>query len=199
MAVKGDMRNLRLPMLAGLVVATVLACQAILSAGVDVRAEFEKTFDFKQVRTWAWNPQGRGDVRMARTQDDDPEAMRQRVDPIMVDAVTAEMMKRGLQQATGQPDVVVTYYLLLTTGATAQTVGQFLPATTAWALPPFGGATQSLEVMDRGSLVIDMSAQNQVVWRGVAQAKIKPDAEAKRREALLREAVRDLLRRFPPR
>ena len=80
----------------------------------------------------------------------------------------------------------------------AQTMGQFLPATTAWGLPPFEQATQSLKMMNQGSLVLDLSAKDVVVWRGVAQAKIKIDADDKKREALLREAVRDLLRRYPP-
>jgi hypothetical protein len=66
-------------------------------------------------------------------------------------------------------------------------------------LPPFAQATQSLEMVDQGSLVIDLSAAKTVVWRGVAQARIKLDADAKRRESLLRESVRDLLRRYPPR
>ena len=57
-----------------------------------------------------------------------------------------------------------------------QTMGQFLPATTAWGLPPFPQATQSLKIMNRGSLVLDLSAKGTVVWRGVAQAKIKMDA-----------------------
>ena len=37
-----------------------------------------------------------------------------------------------------------------------------------------------------------------MVWRGVAQAEIKLDADDKKREALMREGVRDLLRRYPP-
>jgi uncharacterized protein DUF4136 len=78
-------------------------------------------------------------------------------------------------------------------------MGQFLPATTGWGLPPFAPATQSLEIMNQGSFVLDISAGGEVIWRGLAQAKIKTDADQKRREALLREAVRDLLRRFPPR
>jgi hypothetical protein len=54
-------------------------------------------------------------------------------------------------------------------------------------------------MMNYGSLVIDLSANKTVVWRGLAQAKIKTDADDQRREALIREAVRDLLRRYPPR
>ena len=46
--------------------------------------------------------------------------------------------------------------------------------------------------------MLDLSANGQVVWRGVAQAKIKMDADEQRRTSLLRESVRDLLQRYPP-
>jgi hypothetical protein len=179
-------------------VAAILLAGATASA-VDVKVEFDKTFDFKAVRTWSWNPEGPGDVKMARTPDDDPEAMRKQAEPLIVNAVAAEMGNRGLALAAAAPDLLVTYYLLLTTSAASQTMGQFLPGTTVWGLPPFAPATQSLQVMNRGSLVLDLSAKQQVVWRGVAQAQITIDSDDKKRAALIREAVRDLLRRFPRR
>ena len=37
------------------------------------------------------------------------------------------MTRLGLTQATDEPDLTVTYYLLLTTNMSAQTMGQFLP------------------------------------------------------------------------
>jgi hypothetical protein len=164
---------------------------------VDVRVEFDKAFDFKSVKTWAWNPQLPGEVKMARTADDDPEVMRKRAEPVIIEAMAAEMGKRGLQQSTTQPQLLATYYLLLTTTASSQTMGDFLPATAAWGLPPFAPATQSLQVMNRGSLVIDFSANGTVVWRGLAQAQLKLDATDRQRESLLRESVRDLIRRYP--
>jgi hypothetical protein len=109
------------------------------------------------------------------------------------------MTRLKLQQTEAEPDLIVGYYLLLSTNMSAQTIGQFLPATTAWGLPPFAAATQSLKIMNQGSLVLDLSAKGTVVWRGLAQARIKLDADALQREALLRESVRDLLRRYPPR
>jgi hypothetical protein len=167
-------------------------------ARVDVDVDFDKTFDFKRVKTWAWSQQP-GEVKMARTKDDDPDAARQRAEPIIIDAVNGEMGRRGLQAASSAPDLTMTYYLLLSTTMSAQTIGQFLPATVWWGLPPVPGATQSIKMMNQGSLVLDLSAADQVVWRGVANAQIKFDADDKRREALLREGVRDLLRRYPPR
>jgi hypothetical protein len=167
-------------------------------AAMSVRVEFDKTFDFKQVRSWAWNAPSAGDVMMARTPDDDPAAMKRGAEPWIRDEAATVLAGRKLQQATSDPDVTLTYYLLLSTGASAQTMGQFLPSTTAWGLPPFVPATQSLQVMNQGSLVLDFSTNGKVIWRGVAQAQIKLDTDDKKREALVREGVKDLLRRFPP-
>ena len=171
---------------------------ASLAARVDVKVEYDKTFDFKPVRTWAWNSSGPGEVKMARTKDDDPEAARKRAEPIIVDAVGHEMSRRGLVAATNVPDVAITYYLLLTTNQNTQTMGQFLPSTMQWGIPVFAPATQSLQVMNHGSLVLDISSKGTVIWRGVARADIKMDADEKKRERLIREGVRDLLQRFPP-
>jgi Domain of unknown function (DUF4136) len=194
------MRDVRSRLMAVVIAAGIaVTADTVTVARVKVRVEHDKSFDFKSVRTWGWKPQGRGEVKMARTQEDDPEAMRQRVEPLIVDAVTREMPQRGLQEASGEPDLHLTYYVLLTTSASAQTMGQFLPATTGWGLPPFAPATQSLEIMNRGSLVLDFSTKQAVVWRGLAQADLKMDTDAKKRESVLREAVRDLLRRYPPR
>jgi hypothetical protein len=165
---------------------------------VDVQVVNDKMFDFRSVHTWGWNPSEAGRVMMARTKDDDAEGMKKRVDPIMRDAVSKEMTARGLKEASAKPDLTVAYYLLLSINTETQTVGQFLPATVMWGLPPFAPATQSFKVLNRGSLVLDMSAGDTIVWRGMAQADLAPDADGKKREARLREGVRDLLKRYPP-
>ena len=125
------------------------------------------------------------------------EAMRKIAEPVIVSAVSSEMAKRGMKQAPGAP-LTVTYYLLLSINQSSQELGQFLPAVTQWGVPPYAPATQSLEMMNYGSLVLDMIAKDVIVWRGVANAKIKREGEQPKREELLREAVRDLLRKFPP-
>jgi hypothetical protein len=181
------------------VVALIAAVPVATTARIKVTVNYDKKFDFKPVRTWAWNPAGPGEVKMARTAEDDPETARQRAEPIIVESVDAELGKRGLTASPSSPDVTVTYYLLLTTNLTSQTMGQFVSATPEWGLPPFPPATQALKAMNRGSLVLDVSAAKEIVWRGVAQADLDMGADAKKRETVLREAVRDLVRRFPPR
>ena len=185
--------------LVALALATAMALAVHVGLeGVDVNIEHDKAFDFKSARTWAWNPKGAGDVIVARTKDDDPAAVKQKAEPLILDAVATEMKGRGLQQATSQPDLMVTYYLLLSNNMTAQTIGQFLPATTAWGYMLVAPATQSIKMMNQGALVLDLSAKDVVIWRGVAQARVAFEADDKKREAILREGVRDLFKKYPP-
>ena len=175
----------------------ILLAAGTLTARVKVQVEFDKNFDFKTVRTWAWAAET-GQVFVARTKDDSAALMKKRAEPIIIDAVGKEMPQRGLSAASSAADVAIAYYLLLATSMDAQMMGQFLPAVGFWGLPPFQGATQSLEVMNAGTLVLDFRAKDNVVWRGVARAELAFDATDEKREKILREAVRDLLRRFPP-
>ena len=177
-----------------LLVAVAAAAPAVLA--IDVKINHDKAFDFKATETWTWSAQ-HGDVKMALTQSDDPQAMRKIAEPIIMSAVASEMTKRGLKQSPDAP-LVVTYYLLLTLTESSQSVGQFLPAVTQWGVPPYAPATQSLEMMNHGSLVLDITSKDVIVWRGVADAKIKRETENVNREKLIREAVRDLLKDFPP-
>ena len=181
--------------------ATIVAIALIVlhsDAAVKARVEFDKTFDFTRVKTWTWNAERAGQIILARTQNEDVDTVRQRAEPVIFDAVKAEMPRRGLTAATGPADVTLMYYLLLTVGSSGQTLGQFLPAVTGWGLPPLPPAATSIEVIEQGSLVLDLSANGRVVWRGVGEAKIKLDMPQEERADLLREGVRDLLRRYPP-
>jgi len=168
---------------------------------VDTDINFDKAFDFKPVRTWAWDPAEPGVVKMARTQYDNPEEMQRKADPWIRDEMTKAMKARGLTEASGSlaPDLVAKYFLLLTLNVETQTVGQFLPANVyGWGLPLMAPATQSDKILNRGSLVLDFNSKGTIVWRGVAQAHLEVDAGAKKREERVREGIRDLVKKFPP-
>ena len=171
-----------------------------VTAAVKVKTQFTKSFDFTKAKTWSWHEGGPGEVKMALTADDNPELVRQRAEPIIMEAVGATLPQRGLAaSAPGVPsDVEIKYYVLITLGTDAQTIGQFLPAVTAWGVPPFSGATQSYSVIERGSLVLDISANKEVVWRGIGQAELKPGQTQEKRAALVRASVADILKKYPP-
>ena len=186
---------------AALVLFVLVGCALAVQPGIakmKVRVNFDKEFDFKTVTTWAWSQQV-GDVMVARTQQDDPVAIRARIEPIVKSEVEGLLPRRGVQVATGAPDVTLTYYLLLTVGSSTQEMGQFLPSVLAWGLPPFAPATTSYEMVEQGALVLDFRANDRVVWRGIAEANIRMDADVQKREGLLREAAQELIKKFPPR
>lgn len=177
---------------------------AVVNAGarVKVHVDYDRTFDFKPLKVWSWPAEGPGSVKMALSKDDDPEALRKRFEPTIVSEVEQALARKGFTLAApGQPvDFQVIYFGLVSVSTSAQNIGQFLPGTLEWGIPPFQGATQSLKIYEQGSIVIDvMTPDRRPVWRGIAQAEMhreRPDAQ---RHKTVREAVDDLLKRFPPR
>jgi hypothetical protein len=181
-------------------------CAALLAvpeaAKIKVRAEPDPAFDFSTVRAWSWDPDG-GEVIMARTATDDPAPVKARVDPLIRKYVGAEMAKRGLTLAGATPaDVHLHYYVLVTISAGEQQMGQFLPAVPYWGLPAFTPATSALNVATRGSLVLDAmlpgtAGERRVIWRGIAQSTVQDNDSDAVRDARIRDASAELIKRFP--
>ena len=182
-------------------VLLVVVCAMVMvqsgAAAVKVKVNLDKTFDFRQAQTWAWATPIAGHVLVARNPSDDPDAIQKLAEPVIMEAVMAAMSARGVSHKMDAPAVTLKYYLALTIGSSAQTLGQFLPTNAQWGIPYFAPGTQSLTMIQQGSLVIDATANGEIVWRGVGDAEIKPGLSIEKREALIREAVRDILKKFP--
>ena len=187
-----------------LVALLAIGMAVVLEAApkIKVRAEPDPKFDFSTVRTWAWDADA-GDVKMALTATDDPAALKARVDPLIRKFIADAMTRKGLAAPSGgAPDVQLHYYVLVTVSTTGQTMGQFLPTVPYWGLPPFTPQTQALEVVTKGSLVLDVMqsgpvGDRKVIWRGVAQSTVADDLKDAEREARLKYASDELIKRFP--
>jgi hypothetical protein len=184
----------------GAALALALSAATLHAAKTEIKVEFDKTFAFAGVRTWAWYPDGAGEVKLALTAESDPKRIYDKVDPVLVPAIERELQARGLSKTDGyKPDLLVHYYMLATIGQTSQYMGQFLPAVPMWGLPPFSPQTQSLEVYPVGTLILDLKspAQDHIVWRGSAQREIDLDKTPEERKGTLERAVRDLIKKIP--
>jgi hypothetical protein len=179
------------------ILAVVLALSVPVFAGIKLRVDFEKEYDFSKVKTVAWSD-GVGDIMLARSTKDDPDAMRERAQPIIVNTVASVLPARGLQLVKDKADLTLRYYMLLTIGNQNQYMGQFVPSVLDWGLPLFAPATTSYKVINSGSLVLDLRAADKVVWRAVAEAEIQMDAPAAKREKILTSAVTDAFAKYPP-
>lgn len=182
---------------------TVLICAVLVTAAdaakVKVETKYDKEFEFERVHTYLWHPSGAGEVKLLQLSGDDPEALRKRLEPVIVQAVDEALADRGLTRAAASPpDLRVSYYVLIGPNTSAQTMGQFLRPVPEWGVPPFAPATQSLEIYEQGTLILDIATADRVVWRGSAQAKIDRELSDPARNDRIRSAVRDMLKKFPP-
>jgi hypothetical protein len=181
-------------------VAWIGAVVVLHGAKIKTQAQADPAFNFREVKTWAWHPSGGGDVIMARSSGDDPVPVKKRIDPVLTQALAHELGLKGLSLATaGTPDLTIHYYLLVTVGMDAQVMGQFLPAVPLWGVPPFSAATQSLDIITRGSLVLDAvsTSLDRVVWRGVAQTDVDYARSESERDSIIRDAAHELVKRIP--
>ncbi len=167
---------------------------------ITIKTQVDDRFSFEGLHAWTWSPDGTGQVKMATTANADPEALRQRVDPVIVPVVEQELAKLGFTKTTDKPDLIVNYYVLVTVGQSSQYMGQFVGSIPQWGLPPFEGSTTALRAFPVGTLLIDMVSPSEkaVVWRGVAQAEIDLERPLEERRQRLEQAVREVLAKFPP-
>jgi hypothetical protein len=203
--------------LAGMTSSALLVAMLVWNGGVglsaaktDIRADADPMFSFVGLKTWAWHPDGAGDVRQAVSSNTDPAAIASRVDPIAVPAIERELGARGFtkiatrgrdaQPGEPLPDLYVHYYALATVQDSSQYMGQFIAPVPAWGLPPFSPSTTALEVYPTGTLIIDITSPSSgaIVWRGSAQRRIDLTKPYNERRQILERAVADLLKRFPP-
>lgn len=192
----------------GLVVLCALVAAVWVAAGttfdaakkITIKTQVDDRFSFEGLHAWNWSPDGTGQVKMATTANANPEALRQRVDPVIVPIVEKELSTKGFTKATDKPDLIVNYYVLVTVGQSSQYMGQFVGSIPQWGLPPFEGSTTALRAFPVGTLLIDMVSPSEkaVVWRGAAQAELDLEAPQEQRRQRLEQAVRDILAKFPP-
>ena len=188
-------------------IAAIAAASALwLAAGaspeaakITIKSEADPSFTFAGLKTWAWHPDGTGNVRMAVTANSRPDELKGRVEPVLVPAVERELTGRGFTKVDASPDLFVFYYLLVTVGQSAQEMGQF-SSIAQWGLPPFAPQTTALRAFPAGTLILDISsaARREVVWRGAAQGEIDLEKKPEERKERLTRVVHDLLQRFPP-
>lgn len=187
---------------------SVRAVVAILMVGTAAILAAEKgkitvnvndKFAFDRPLTWAW-AEPTGELKIQHVVERDPEQLRRRVDPDIVTPITAELNARGYTAAPREKaDLVANYYLLIGPAINSQYMGQFVASVPEWGLPPISGATQSYEVFEQGSLVVDLlsTERKTVVWRGIVQAKIHLERTDAQRRTAIAEHVKNLFKKFP--
>ena len=180
----------------------LLVISSAIVFGAQIKTQRDEKFDFTTLKSFAWTPGAPGLVRVWVTADSKSEPVQRQYEPAIMKNVEEQFMARGYTQATGMaPDFLVTYYMLIAMGSSAQHLGQFLPTNAQWGIPWFSPQSTGLVAYPQGTLVLDATLRDgkTIVWRGLAEAKIElENSEAKRAERL-KSIIKDLLSKFPKR
>ena len=185
----------RVTSLGGLIL--VVGLTACAAPTMEIRSEYDRQAlpDFGRYRTYTWLPQPGGS---------DPLPGAPIVGPHITRAVQETLQAKGYRQEGGAPDFLIGWH------AAIQGKQQItrIDVTPGYSQPggrvPGGPLqTQTMPVVreyDEGTLVLDIvdSRSGKLVWRGWAQAEVRATTDAAQREARIKEAVRMILDRFPP-
>ena len=196
-----SIRRRRLPHVVVLVALLAGTASVLTAAKIKIRTQADKTFSFKNLRTWDWHADGAGVVKLMTTQADVAQSgqWHATLDPIITAAVDKALASRGFVRTPGAPEIIVNYYVLTQPGTSAQEIGQFLPSVAQYGLPPIPQATTALRAFEKGSLVLDITAPalKTVVWRGIAETEVDRTIADAERKLRLERAVQEIVKKLP--
>lgn len=172
----------------------VIACLSIISCGsaVKVTSDYDRSADFSKYKSF-------GFYQLSDKSESISELNRNRI----INAIKAELTKKGFTENDQNPDVLVNATTILENKKSVSSNtnyygygGYYRPY--AWG-PGFSGTT-SYNVYDykAGSLIIDIvsASSKQLLWQGTGNKDI--DKPSKDPDHDIAEAVAKILNNFPP-
>jgi len=191
----------RRPVAATLILAVVVLAATLAAAGIKIKVEFDKTYNFAALKTYGWHPDGAGEVKLLSTLDEDPAAVLARFGPVLQGALEVELAKRGLVPAPAgtKPNVYIHYYILIGPGSESQFRGQFIGGVPAWGLPDFAMTTTALKIYEQGTVVLDFVdvPRMEIIYRGIAETETQRQRTPQERDKRVTDGVTEMLKKFP--
>ena len=185
-----------------LVTGGVLMCLALIAGCADkptYDVDYDQSFPFAQFKTYRWydddHNSREGQYRRYNSSD---QRVRNTADQ--------ELMQRGFRQgARGQADFWVNYHV--TKRQTQKISGQEQGMHGGVAAGTYGRSVsvgyssgQSVKTYEDGTAMFDVIdiKTGRIVWRGVAEGRLKNNMTKADREKLTITVVHELLEKFPP-
>jgi hypothetical protein len=172
-----------------LIVVYLVSC----GPSVKVASDYDKSVNFDQFKTFAlYNSDSIHDAISPLNQ--------QRI----LNAVKSEMVKKGLQEATGSPDVLVNVTAILQNRVAVSSTTDYYGYGGMYRPYYWGGGMSSattnynVQHYKDGSLIIDVIDANskKLVWQGTGNKEI--DKPAKDPDTAIPKAIASIMESFPP-
>jgi hypothetical protein len=179
----------------------VVAVAALDAAGVKVKTDYDRSADFAALRSYAWLPAPPYRTQVSPDVQDRFLA-RETLDAPIRAAVDRVFAAKGLKPAPeGSPaDCYVVYYAAFGTQIAASILGEYYAYITGWGGPLSPMPTQSLQVIEEGTVVVDVLNREKkvAIWRGTATGTVDRDQTDQQRLRRINEAVDKMFKKFPP-
>ena len=176
-------------LIGALLMVTVYGC-----ASVKVTTDYDPSASFSAYKSYAWLPkpiEKTGDIRV------DNPLLHTRVR----DAVEAELALKGYEKLAGdKPDFYIGYHLSLTTQLDVTRMNDYYGYGVGRRWGPAGVPQTVVTEYEVGALVLDVvdAKRETLVWRGSGQRRVKESPTPEETTQRVREAVAEILKRFPP-
>jgi hypothetical protein len=159
-----------------LVVAFISGC-----AAYSIKTDFDRSIDFSRYTTYKW----------MKTPSDvlGPRSTQSLLDKRVKSAVNRELAMKGLQESTGQAELLITYH--------AGVRNKVDVSTHRYGYRGWGTAVD-VQQYSEGTLVLDLidAERNQLIWRGWGTGAV--DRDPSQMESRVNKAVTEILAKFPP-
>lgn len=167
---------------------------------VSIYVEHDPTASFANLTTYSW----------AGPTDKELTKRNPILDARITSAVETELAARGFTLTDAKPDFIVAYSAAIDDSLQAVTIDRYAGYTqstyltragTGWNYPrDTANRTTVVYEYQQGSLILDVSLPDpkRLIWRAYSRAVIDPNESQKKRDETLREAVRLMLKDFPP-
>jgi hypothetical protein len=174
-----------------LAVILVAGCSSKMEISTDYKPADAQTISGFRAYAWLPLPES-GDTRV------NDEFVAEHV----VSEVDRIFHERGYtKDTTGTADFKVGYILTVQDVTDIKSVNTYYGYEYGYEGPSGPGYTTTYDASyERGTLIIDVVdvKGEQLIWRGIAQAKTDPGADREKRQRRLEEAVQKILKEFPP-
>jgi hypothetical protein len=177
---------------------TAVAALTVVSAKTKIEVHHDPKANFQAIKTYTWLPSPPLTTVVAPGTMRDPKVVQAELEPIILAAADANFRKLGLQRVEQGGDVQVVFYLSHGTSMATSTMGSYYQyATDFYVGGIYGGQTTYTQVVEEGSLVIDVVDDRRAIWRAHASAKLNRENDDKKRRKVLEDAIKNMFAKWP--
>ena len=176
-----------------LLLLVTMLCMSVVagcSTPLVIDQDYDTTYDFAKLRTYAWLPSPPGDQ------------MEDMTEKRVQGAVNSQLKAKGYSEAGDSPD-----FLVSMEGIKKTVTGGSVGIGASIAVPVgshgsvrLGGGKSKPRTKEEGTLnvnIVDAKTQT-VIWKGTASAALQPKKSPDEQQQRINQVVAELLKTFPP-